>query len=127
MKTIKHILYILIFVLGFTNCIPSENFLDNKLEDEVMVIIDQNGGYLNIVDEYYIFDADWDSRYIDLPEDDDLVGYELNIDGKIYPHGAYLRFSSNESKWYLDYEEERKYFNYPSDRTIIFKAIWKND
>jgi len=127
MKTIKHILYILIFVLGFTNCIPSENFLDNKLEDEVMVIIDQNGGYLNIVDEYYIFDADWDSRYIDLPEDDDLVGYELNIDGKIYPPGTYLRFPSYDSEWYLDYGEETKYFYYPSDRTIIFKAIWKND
>ena len=121
MKTIKHILYILIFVLGFTNCIPSEHFLDNKLEHEIMVIIDQNGGYLNIVEEYYIFKM----RYDYLPEDDDLVGYELNIDGKIYPPGTYLRFPSYESQWYLDYGEERKYFNYPSDRTIIFKAIWK--
>lgn len=125
MKTIKHILYILIFVLGFTNCIPSEHFLDNKLENDIMVIIDQNGGYLNIVDEYYIFKRYYDWYEIYLPEDDDLVGYELNIDGTIYPPGTYLRFSSYESKWYLDYGEERKYFNYPSDRTIIFKAIWK--
>lgn len=124
MKTIKHILYILIFVLGFTNCIPSEHFLDNKLEHEIMVIIDQNGGYLNIVEEYYIFKMR-SSWYDYLPEDDDLVGYELNIDGKIYPPGTYLRFPSYESQWYLDYGEERKYFNYPSDRTIIFKAIWK--
>lgn len=122
MKTIKHILYILIFVLGFTNCIPSEHFLDNTLENEIMVIIDKNGGNLNI-DEYYIFEGDW-YYSIYLPEDDDLMGYEFNIDGKIYPPG-YLRFSPDESKWYLDYGEERKYFNYPSDRTIIFKAIWK--
>lgn len=126
MKTIKHILYILIFVLGFTNCIPSEHFLDNKLENEIMVIIDKNGGNLNIIDEYYIFERYDRYKYIYLPKDDDLMGYELNIDGKIYPHGAYLRFSSYES-WYLDYGEERKFFNYPSDRTIIFKAIWKND
>ena len=124
MKTIKHILYILIFALGFTNCIPSEHFLDNKLENEIMVIIDQNGGYLNIVEEYYIFESSSWYTDIDLPEDDDLVGYELNIDGTIYPPGTYLRFPSYESKWYLDYGEERKYFNYPSDRTIIFKAIW---
>lgn len=123
MKTIKHILYILIFVLGFTNCIPSEHFLDNKLEDEVMVIIDQNGGYLNIVEEYYIFKRSSWHDY--LPEDDDLVGYELNIDGKIYPPGTYLGFPLYRSEWYMKYGEERKYFNYPSDRTIIFKAIWK--
>lgn len=123
MKTIKHILYIVIFVLGFTNCIPSEHFLDNKLENDIMVIIDQNGGYLNIVDEYYIFKRYYDWYEIYLPEDDDLVGYELNIDGTIYPPGTYLRFSFYE--WYLNYGEERKFFNYPSDRTIIFKAIWK--
>ena len=126
MKTIKHILYILIFVLGFTNCIPSEHFLDNKLENEMMVIIDQNGGYLNIVDEYYIFKRS-SSKCIDLPKDDDLMGYELNIDGKIYPPGTDLRFPSYDSEWYLDYGEETKVFNYPSDCTIIFKAIWKND
>ena len=123
MKTIKHILYILIFVLGFTNCIPSEHL---ELENEIMVIIDQNGGYLNIVEEYYIIKRIyWYIKDIDLPEDDDLVGYELNIDGKIYPPGTYLRFPSYDSEWYLDYGENRKYFNYPSDRTIIFKAIWK--
>ncbi len=122
MKTIKHILYILIFVLGFTNCMPHNiSFVDNNLENDIMVIIDKNGGNLNI-DEYYICEGD---RYyfIDLPEDDDLVGYELNIDGKIYPPG-YLR-SSSSYEWYLAYGEEIKYFNYPSDRTIIFKAIWK--
>ena len=125
MKTIKHILYILIFVLGFTNCIPSEHFLDNRLENEIMVIIDKNGGYLNIVDEYYIFERYYDWYKIYLPADDDLVGYEFNIDGKIYPPGTYLRFSSSKSKLYLDNGEEIKVFNYPSDPTIIFKAIWK--
>jgi len=124
MKTIKHILYILIFVLGFTNCIPSEHFLDNKLEDEVMVIIDKNGGYLNIDDDYYIIEGYFlDDYLICLLEDDDLVGYELNIDGKIYPPGTDLWL--NDSKWVLNYGKERKHFNYPSDRTIIFKAIWK--
>ena len=125
MKTIKHILYILIFALGFTNCIPSEHFLDNKLENEIMVIIDQNGGYLNIVEEYYIFERSSWYTDIDLPEDDDLVGYELNIDGKIYPPGTDLWL--NDSEWVLNYGKGRKHFNYPSDRTIIFKAIWKND
>lgn len=125
MKTIKHILYILIFVLGFTNCMPHNiSFVDNNLENDIMVIIDKNGGNLNI-DEYYIFEGD---RYyfISLPKDDDLMGYELKIDGTIYPPGIYLRSSSND-EWYLYYGEEGKYFNYPSDRTIIFKAIWKND
>lgn len=125
MKTIKHILYILIFVLGFTNCIPSEHFLDNKLEDEVMVIIDKNGGDLNIDGDYYIIEGYFlDDYLICLLEDDDLVGYELNIDGKIYPPGTDLRL--NDSEWVLIYGKERKHFNYPSDRTIIFKAIWKN-
>lgn len=124
MKTIKHILYILIFVLGFTNCMPHNiSCIDNNLENDFMVIIDKNGGNLNI-DEYYIFEGDR-YNFISLPEDDDLMGYEFNIDGKIYPPGTYLRFSSYESKWYLAYGEERKFFNYPSDRTIIFKAIWK--
>ena len=122
MKTIKHILYILIFVLGFTNCMPHNiSVEDNNLENDIMVIIDKNGGNLNI-DEYYIVEGDM-YKSIYLPKDDDLMGYEFNIDGKIYPPGTYLRFSSYES--YLDYGEERKYFNYPSDRTIIFKAIWK--
>ncbi len=125
MKTIKHILYILIFVLGFTNCIPSEHFLDNKLEDEVMVIIDKNGGDLNIDGDYYIIEGYFlDDYLICLLEDDDLVGYELNIDGKIYPPGTDLWL--NDSEWVLIYGKERKHFNYPSDRTIIFKAIWKN-
>lgn len=124
MKTIKHILYILIFVLGFTNCIPSEHFLDNKLEDEVMVIIDKNGGDLNIDGDYYIIEGYFlDDYLICLLEDDDLVGYELNIDGKIYPPGTDLWL--NDYEWVLIYGKERKHFNYPSDRTIIFKAIWK--
>ena len=123
MKTIKHILYILIFVLGFTNCTPNHIFfVDNNLENDIMVIIDDNGGNL---DYTYILDRG-SMGNVYLRKDVDLVGYELNIDGKIYPHGAYLRFSSYES-WYLDYGEERKFFNYPSDCTIIFKAIWKND
>ena len=126
MKTIKHILYILIFVLGFTNCIPSEHFLDDKLGDEVMVIIDKNGGDLNIEYDYYIIEGCFlDDYLICLLEDDDLVGYELNIDGKIYPPGTDLWL--NDSEWVLNYGKGRKHFNYPSDRTIIFKAIWKND
>lgn len=122
MKTIKHILYILIFVLGFTNCIPYNiPFVDNNLENDIMVIIDDNGGNLDYI---YIFDRG-SIKNIYLKKYNDLVGYELNIDGKIYPPGTDLIFPSYESEWYLDYGEERKYFNYPSDRTIIFKAIWK--
>lgn len=124
MKTIKHILYILIFVLGFTNCTPNHIFfVDNNLENDIMVIIDDNGGNLDYI---YIFDRGSVTN-ICLTKYYDLVGYELNIDGTIYPPGTVLSFPSYESKWYLDYGEERKYFNYPSDRTIIFKAIWKND
>lgn len=122
MKTIKHILYILIFVLGFTNCTPYHiSFIDNNLENDIMVIIDDNGGNLDYI---YIFDRG-SIENIYLKKHDDLVGYELNIDGKIYPPGTYLRFPFYDSEWYLDYGEDRKYFNYPSDRTIIFKAIWK--
>ena len=122
MKTIKHMLYILIFVLGFTNCTPHHIFfVDNNLENDIMVIIDDNGGNLDYI---YILDRG-SMGNVYLREDVDLVGYELNIDGTIYPPGTAFRFPSYESKWYLDYGEERKYFNYPSDRTIIFKAIWK--
>ena len=91
-----------------------------------MVIIDENRGWLDI-DGYFIIESD-EYEYIRLPNHKNLLGYELNIDGKMYLPESRLYVTSYRHKhnvcelWTGD---ESIYFDIPSDRTIIFKAIWK--
>ena len=127
MKNITHIFYILIFVVGFTSCINPYEFFGHS-ENDVMVIIDDNGGSLStFYGNYgaYILHLSYDfyAEEISLPTKGDwntftLFGYELNIDGEMYEPGTIIKFYST----YFEIDNET--FDYPSDRTIIFKAIW---
>ena len=124
MKNITHIFYILIFVVGFTSCINPYEFFGHS-ENDVMVIIDDNGGSLSFDGNYgaYILHLSYDfyAKEISLPTKanwNTLFGYELNIDGEMYEPGTIIKFYST----YFEIDNET--FDYPSDRTIIFKAIW---
>ena len=125
MKNITHIFYILIFVVGFTSCINPYEFFGHS-ENDVMVIIDDNGGSLSNFygNNYgaYILHLSYDfyAEEISLPTANwnTLFGYELNIDGEMYEPETIIKFYST----YFEIDNET--FDYPSDRTIIFKAIW---
>lgn len=125
---IKHIIYVIIFVFGLTNCTVSEEFLED-LKGDIMVIIDQNGGFLDIINKFFIIESGED-EYIRLPNHENLLGYELNIDGKMYLPESQLYVNTYRSEFFEDVcklseGDESIYFDIPSDRTIIFKAIWK--
>lgn len=121
---IKHIIYVIIFVFGLTNCTVFSEEFSEDLKDEIMVIIDQNGGSLDIIKRYFIIGSGY-SEYIRLPNHKNLLGYELNIDGKMYLPESQLYVNNYRDLCELSKGGESIYFDIPSDRTIIFKAIWK--
>ena len=126
---IKHIIYVIIFVFGLTNCTVFSEEFSEDLKGDIMVIIDGNGGFLDIIKSYFIIECGED-EYIRLPNHKNLLGYELNIDGKMYLPESQLYVKNYSSESYKDVCKlseggESIYFDIPSDRTIIFKAIWK--
>lgn len=119
-------------ILSYTSCSVHEDFLEYRLDD-VMVIIDDDGGYL-FSDDYYIFDNEsWDYDHFRLPYDDDLYGFELDIDGRVYPPETEFTFKSEYWYFYVRdgynnfdvAKDEGFYYKYPSNRTFVFTAVWK--
>ena len=119
-------------ILSYTSCSVHEDFLEYRLDD-VMVIIDDDGGYL-FSDDYYIFDNKYRGHdYFRLPYDDDLYGFVLDIDGRVYPPETYFEFI--DDYWYFHVRDEYNnfdvakdegiYYEYPSNRTFVFTAVWK--
>lgn len=133
-KTIK-IFSLFLLILSHTSCGVHEDFLEYGLDDDVMVIIDDDGGYIDYYD-YYIFDneSSWGHDYFRLPYDDDLYGFVLDIDGRIYPPET--NFTFEDDYWYIYYvrgeynnfdvaKDEGIHYEYPSNRTFVFTAVWK--
>lgn len=127
-KTIK-IFSLFLLILSHTSCGVHEDFLEYRLDDDVMVIIDDDGGYL-FSDGFYIFNNVEDFR---LPYDDDLYGFVLDIDGRIYPPKTEFHFDFKFWNFYVPSEygnfsvakDEVTVCRYPSNRTFVFTAIWK--
>ena len=132
-KTIK-IFSLFLLILSYTSCGVHEDFLEYGLDDDVMVIIDDDGGYIDYYD-YYIFDneSSWGHDYFRLPYDDDLYGFVLDIDGRVYPPDTDFEF--RDDYWHIYVRDEYNNFDvakdegihyeYPSNRTFVFTAIWK--
>ena len=137
MKKKINILYLLVLILSLTNCSVDKDLLEN-MSNDVMVIIDEDEGYIDYdydeYNEYYIFaNESWDYDHFRLPYDDDLYGFVLDIDGRVYPPDTDFEFK--DDYWYFRVRDEYNNFNvakdsyknyrYPSNRTFVFTAIWK--
>lgn len=137
MKKKINILYLLVLILPLTNCSVDKDLLEN-MSNDVMVIIDEDEGYIDYdydeYYEYYIFDNEsWDYDHFRLPYDDDLYGFELDIDGRVYPPETNFTFDSEYWYFYVRdgynnfdvAKDEGIYYEYPSNRTFVFTAVWK--